>query len=244
MVKSVQTNVNLWIHDLFITHHITCTDTGLKTWVRPAVFTVKPLWCKHNCWSFPQRRIVFHHDWIRVCNRGLVTVWTHPSPSRWIFVSLHRGNTIPIEQLLLERGKENNVCSDNSTCANHGPTRPPVFSSPVFVGEVNSQQDVLFCVLPPAGVHHHHVAHAIRPCTLQPHRLDGRKANRRRVNNHGNKLKHKKKVWNDANLIRYSWIAVFVSPSCSGLSKSAQQLCLVVCHTWMCKNTGGQLWCV
>lgn len=28
---------------------------------------------------------------------------THPSPSKWIFVSLHRGSTMPIEQLLLEK---------------------------------------------------------------------------------------------------------------------------------------------
>lgn len=44
------------------THHITCTDTGLKTWVRPAVFTLNPLWCKHKCWSSPQRRIIFRRD--------------------------------------------------------------------------------------------------------------------------------------------------------------------------------------
>lgn len=80
----------------------------------------------------------------------------------------------------------------NGTCATQS-NRLPCFPSPVFVGEVDSQQDVLLCVLPPAGVHHHHVAHAVRPRTLQPHRLDGGKANRRRVNNSGNTLRRKKK---------------------------------------------------
>lgn len=35
-----------------IPHHIACTDTGLKTCVRPAVFTVKPLRSKQTTLSF------------------------------------------------------------------------------------------------------------------------------------------------------------------------------------------------
>lgn len=46
---------------------------------------------------------------------------------------------------------------------------PPL---PVFVGEVHAQQDVLLRVLAPVCVHHHHVAHALRPATLQTHRLE------------------------------------------------------------------------
>lgn len=53
-----------WLQRLFITHHIACTETGLKTWVRPAVFTVKPLRSKQNRWSFPEME---HHVALCVC---------------------------------------------------------------------------------------------------------------------------------------------------------------------------------
>lgn len=164
----------LWLHDLFITHHITCTDTGLKTWVRPAVFTVNPLRCKHNCWSFPD-----HHD----CSDSMCATGGAPLSG----LTHHRRDGS------LCRSTEATPCQSNSFCweerkqrvqLNTCTTRPSphAFSSPVFAGEVDSQQDVLLCVLPPAGVHHHHVPHAIWPRTLQPHCLNGGKANRRGVN--------------------------------------------------------------
>lgn len=46
--------------------------------------------------------------------------------------------------------------------------------SPFLTGEVDSQQDTLFCVLAPTAVHHHHVPDALRPGTLQAHSLDKR----------------------------------------------------------------------
>lgn len=117
---------------VIITHHIACTDTGLKTWVRLAVFTVKPLrsrrnrrvspWGGERCsfvlieliWSVKELRQRWEKNWTKQsCScvpcpyRGSQKVkGAHPSPSRWIFVSLHRGSTMPTEQLLLAGQKK------------------------------------------------------------------------------------------------------------------------------------------
>lgn len=70
-----------WLHRLLITHHIACTDTGLKTWVRPAVFTVNPLRSEQNRWSFPELSTINLIQDMITLNTILLLSWR-----KWILI--------------------------------------------------------------------------------------------------------------------------------------------------------------
>lgn len=81
------------------THHMACTETGLKTWTWLTVDTLKPLIRGiQHVQSEHFVTVVFKNAELGLC----VNVMPHPSPSKCISVSLHKGKTSPTVQVLQE----------------------------------------------------------------------------------------------------------------------------------------------
>lgn len=81
------------------TYHIACTETGLKTWTLLTVDTLKPLMNRiQHVQSEYFANVVFKNAELGLC----VHVMPHPSPSKCISVSLHKGRTSPTVHVLQE----------------------------------------------------------------------------------------------------------------------------------------------
>lgn len=106
-------------------------------------------------------RIVLHVD----CRRH-----PHPSPSRCIKVSLHKGKTRPTEQdLKQEKISKNEITASNKQV---GSCEVKVTVSPIYRTEIHPQHHALLCILATVGWDDHHVTGHLRTSAFQPDSLN------------------------------------------------------------------------
>lgn len=145
-----------------------CTETGLNTWTLLSVDTLKPLRTKdkqekkrNNSQPSVSELLLLHLD----CRRC-----SHPSPSRCIKVSLHKGRTSPTEQdLKIGQKKWITVSTATKQVGSCGVVCITV--SPIYRTEIHPQYHTLLCILATIGRDDHHVAGHLWTNAFQSHSL-------------------------------------------------------------------------